>query len=175
MARRFRNFRSNMVKSGRTTFWFQATAVQATITAASTATLITSLNAAALALRPFTVIRSRGYMQMTSDQSAASEVQEAAFGKIIVSDQAVAIGVTAVPTPSTDSQSSWLLYERMADQLTLLSAVGFTHPTGRFMQIDSKAMRKVEEGQDLIGVLETGPNSSGVTVSTFIRTLIKLH
>ncbi len=42
-------------------------------------------------------------------------------------------------------------------------------------KVDSKAMRKVEEGQTLVEVIETGALSSGVSVITFQRTLIKLH
>jgi len=57
---------------------------------------------------------------------------------------------------------------------TFGSAVGFVND-GVGKEIDSKAMRKVEEGQDLIGVVESSSVSQGVIASVYIRTLIKLH
>ena len=67
MARRFHNLRANMIRSGRKSFWFSGLHTRTTLAAASTATLVTELNAAALALRPFTVIRTRGYLTIVSD------------------------------------------------------------------------------------------------------------
>jgi len=175
MARRFAGFRNRLVRQGRKTFWFSGTSVESAITAANTAVVQTSLNAAALALRPFTIVRTRGYFHIISDQLSANERYEAAYGLIVVSDQAVAIGVTAVPTPSTDSQSGWFVYERGVDAHQFITGAGFQSHTGLFQTFDSKAMRKVEEGQDVISVAETGPNSQGVTVTAFSRILIKLH
>ena len=43
------------------------------------------------------------------------------------------------------------------------------------MLIDSKSMRKVEEGQDLIEVIENSAISNGAQVITYTRVLIKLH
>ncbi len=175
MAIRFKGLRARMISQKRTTFWLSATAITDTLSTASTAAILTTLNAAALALRPFTIVRTRGYWHIHSDQGAATEVQEAAYGRIIVSDQSVAIGVTAIPTPVTDSQSSWYMYERMVAHLDFSSAVGFDADAGHQREVDSKAMRKVEEGQDVISVWETGPNSDGVAGTFFTRTLIKLH
>jgi len=41
--------------------------------------------------------------------------------------------------------------------------------------VDSKAMRKVEDGQDLIRVVETSSISLGVAIVYSGRALIKLH
>jgi len=41
--------------------------------------------------------------------------------------------------------------------------------------VDSKAMRKVEDGFDNIATIERGGTSSGVEVTTAGRQLLKLH
>jgi len=132
-------------------------------------TIISSLNAAALALRPFTVVRTYLEALLTSDQGAATERQTAAIGAVVVSDQANAIGVTAVPTPVTDASSDlWFLHQWMLSRGINLS----DHLPNA---IDSKAMRKVQDGDDVLVVAERGANSEGVALLTAGRMLIKLH
>ena len=70
------------------------------------------LNAAALALRPFTVVRTRANLIIRSDQQAASELFEVAYGETVVSEQASAAGVVSVPTPVTEDASDWHVYDR---------------------------------------------------------------
>ena len=146
---------------------------------ADVAVLLTSLNAAALALRPFTVIRTRGIVLISSDVGdTAGEPYQVNYGRAIVSDQATAIGVTAVPTPDTDSGSDlWYVYEAIAQQGGFNTAVGFDFNAGIERIIDSKAMRRVDDGQDLISVVEGAgaATSEGSLVVTFARSLIKLH
>ncbi len=179
MANISRSRKSGFVLRGgsfrRETLWFVGLETRSTIATLSTALLIGSLNAAALALRPFTVIRTRGIWRLKSDQVAATEDQVAMLGHAVVSDQASAIGVTAVSTPSTDSNSDlFFQYNVLFNDFQLGSAVGAMQQ-GTNQEIDSKAMRKVEEGEDMVITLETGSLSAGVIVSTFTRELIKLH
>jgi len=159
----------------RQTFWIGGTEVVTTNAAASGATLLTSLNAAALALRPFTVVRTRGLLAARSDQTGAAEFYSIAFGLIVVSEEAVAAGVGSVPTPDAQNSSDWYVYERIANQFGFVSGTGILlSMTERI--IDSRAMRKVSEGQQLISVQEVSATSGGgVTMSSFARTLIKLH
>ena len=160
----------------RETVWLGLDTSVATITAASSAVLLNSLNAAALALRPFTVIRSRGYLTIESDQSAASEFYHVAYGLAIVSDQATAIGVTAVPTPETDRGSDlFFMYEELAGIFEFGDATGFQSPALATHRFDSKAMRKVDVGQDLIFVAETSTQSNGCVIRQAGRVLVKLH
>ena len=78
---------------------------------ASGGTILGSLNATALALRPFTIVRQHYFLMLRSDQAAAAERQFGAFGCVVVSDQAEAVGVTAIPTPITDAGSDlWMLH-----------------------------------------------------------------
>ena len=143
-----------------------------------TAVLLTSLDAAGLALRPFTVIRTRGIIGLKSDQVIAGEPQQLAYGHCVVSDQALAIGVTAVPTPVTDVDSDlWFTYEMLMAEFAFITGAGFDAQGMISRVFDSKAMRKVEEGQQLISVMETPSSATaeGVTVTDHFRCLIKLH
>ncbi len=161
----------------RETAWIGGLFQNTTLAAATTATLTSSLNAAALALRPFTVIRTRGVIGIRSDQSSVSEIQNAMFGQCVVSDQAVAIGVTAVPTPFTDNASDvWMVLEALFGALLVTSDIGRLLSGGQVDRtFDSKAMRKVEDGQDVITVVETAGGSSGAIITEFSRLLVKLH
>ncbi len=160
----------------RDTLWTGLKPIQDTMAAASTAVIISSLGPVELAMRPFTIVRTRGLFGITSDQSAASEEQELGYGHCVVSDQALAIGATAVPTPVTDITSDlWFVYEMVLQSLDVNTAVGFDARAKTVRYFDSKAMRKVEEGQDRVSVCETGPNSAGVLITSSFRFLIKLH
>jgi len=168
------NFRRDFVQR-RSSVWIPLAPGQNSAGAASTAVVIGSLNAVALALRPFTVVRTRGSVLFRSDQSAASESYGGGFGAAVVSDQAVAIGVTAVPTPVTDFDSDlWFMIEQFFGRFDFADATG-SREVGRTMQIDSKAMRKVDQGQDIVIALETSSISSSMVLDSALRFLLKLH
>ena len=155
----------------RTTTWFQFLPTDITLASAGTATLVFTLNAAALALRPFTIVRSHFRFFLRSDQAAAIEQQAIAVGLAVVLDQAAAVGVAAVPTPATDMASDlWFVHSTMfGDESNLTdrtrSGVGWS--------VDSKAMRKMDIGQDLALVVEGGGIGAGMIVSIAGRMLVK--
>ncbi len=159
----------------RETVWVPlATIQQATLAAASTALLFGGLSAGALALRPFTVIRTRGFWHVQSDQGIADERYQVAFGQAVVTTQAQAIGVTAVPTAATDADSdAFYVYDVILGSYN----TGDTEIDSRgiYKAFDSKAMRKVDDGFDLVATIETFSTSSGAVVDIFFRTLLKLH
>ncbi len=160
----------------RQTEWISAPPSEDTITGGTGSILLTTLTAIGLAKRPFTVIRTVGLLYVNSDQVANSETQALAWGSAVVSEQATAIGVTAVPTPATDIESDlWLAYVPLINATQVASSIGMGFAAGTGVQFDSRAMRKVEDGQDLITVVETGGISDGVVVRVWFRTLIKLH
>jgi len=155
----------------RKTLWLGGVPVPAFNTLASASSvLISSLNAAAKALLPFTVVRTVGWFSIRSDQQAAIEDFAGAFGQCIVTEQAVAIGVTAVPTPFTDNQSEAWFIQQIVQSSNVVDAGGSVIS----MALESKAMRKVEVGFDLVGVVEN-PLATGIVISTFTRILVKLH
>ena len=139
--------------------------------------LISVSNAAFLELRPFTIVRTHLYWSWQSDQQIADEFTSAAIGIAVVSEQAVAVGVGSLPTPITDIGSDkWLLWDYMSAAFEFQSAVGtnanFEAAKNR---IDSKAMRKVNDGESVVLVAEAPAFSSGLTMNTAGRMLIKLH
>jgi len=141
------------------------------------AALITGLSVAGKTLRPFTVVRSRGLLYLSSDQIAASEDQYVAYGEIVVSEEAVTAGIASVPTPVTQPESDWHVYETLMSDIRFGTGVGFETPGGVPKAFDSKAMRKVDVGEDLVTIVEVaaGAVSQGVTFRSFSRVLIKLH
>ena len=153
-----------------------ADVADANTVALGTALLIKTLNAAALALRPFTIVRTRGRIFIATDQSASTEAQTANYGHIVVTEEATAIGVTAIPTPVTQSSSDWHVFETIMAEMRIITAVSALE-IGTSVVIDSKAMRKVDFGEDLAMVVETNATgvSEGVRFRDFAKVLVKLH
>ena len=167
--------RGNFRVSWRQSLWFEFDAVSTTLAAAGNAVIQTSLNAAALALRPFTVVRTRGLIHLTSDQVVASEFQDVALGAIVLQEPAIAAGAGSVPTPVTEDASDWFVYERMMNDFLFFDATGVSVNDGRQRLVDSKAMRKVDLGMDIGVIVEASALSDGAIVTTYLRMLIKLH
>jgi len=172
----FGKFATRRQGPSRETLWFGTTEAIVTLAAANSAQLVTSLNAAALALRPFTVIRSYIQWSMMSDQLVALEDQQVGYGRAVVSDQASAIGVTAVPTPFTDLSSDlWFMHGILSSRFVDTGTAVEVAPNPVQVTLESKAMRKVEDGQDLITVMENSSISAGTRSLVAGRLLIKLH
>ena len=141
----------------------------------ATAVLQSSLNAAALALRPFTIVRTRGLLWVDFDQSVNTEQPFGALGFAVVSDQASAIGVTAVPIPITDAGSSlFFSWTPWSTGIRIGSNASIAYPPAAQV-FDSKAMRKVEVGEDLIVTFENGSAADGMVGLWMARVLIKTN
>ncbi len=162
------------ISQKRLTLWLDIPPAVTNVTAVG-GTIIQSLNAAALALTPFTVVRTHMLIAIGTDQLAADENQVAALGLAVVSDQAVAVGVTAIPTPVTDAASDlWFAHQYLMSQFDFGSAIGFANASREYA-IDSKAMRKVEDGQDIVIVVEQSAVGFGATVTSAGRMLVKVN
>ena len=142
--------------------------------AGSAKTVVLSLNAGALASRPFTIVRTRIQGLFQSDQSAASELTSGALGAVVVSEQAQAIGATAVPGPVSDPDADWFVYHGLTSDYILQTGVGFERDSGHHFTIDSKAMRKVDENKTAVFVMELA-TAAGALLALEGRFLIKLH
>ena len=108
MARRSRSFSR---PPPRTKMWIGA-GVGDTVISAATKSLISILSAGALFLRPFTILRTRMLIYWVSDQQTGTEQSFGTYGRIVVTDTAAALGVTAIPDPSVfagDPEASWLV------------------------------------------------------------------
>ena len=171
--------RNRIMRGGhqvRETRWLNINPVEITRAAASSATLAFVFTAAELALRPFTIIRTRGVFGVRTDQLVATEAYSGSLGMAVVSEQATGIGVTAVPTPETDRDSDlFFVYESLAGEFLFADATSFQSAAGRWSTFDSKAMRKVPDGSDVAVTIETSSISSGAIFHISGRMLIKLH
>ena len=123
---------------------------------------------------PATIVRVRGSLWVASDQVAATERPFGAIGFATVTDQALAIGVTAVPSPITDQSSEeWLLWQPFFVDYTFLDATGVLQ-TYREYPLESKAMRKMGDSTSVIVVLENAA-TVGMNYLMEFRMLVKLH
>ena len=156
----------------RETLWAEFSSTGTIITGPQGNALLNTTGAPLTDILPWTIVRVRGYIHLESDQNAAAENQAIAIGMAVVSDQAVAIGVTAVPTPVADGGSDlWFMYQQLMTSSVVDGNLGIG------MEYDSRAMRKVEDGQQLVVVLgtEVAALTAGVFLRHMGRLLIKLH
>jgi len=122
-----------------------------------------------------TVIRTRGLLSVGSDQVAATEDIVGAFGIAVVTAQAVSVGITAVPHPGTDAAwGGWLYHTFFAAQMRFASAIGLHPDWVTNTVIDSKAMRKVDEDERLVVVIENMA-TTGLLFFHSERFLSKIH
>jgi len=159
----------------RTTSWLDIP-ISTAVLGAGGASIFASLTVAEKAKRPFTIVRTYLEVMFESDQTAAQEIQLGAIGLCVVSDQASAIGVTAVPTPDTDLASDlWFLNKVLFNRFDFATASGFDSQGSRLFSLASKAMRKVNDDEDVVVVIETTGGSNGAQFFIGGRILIKEH
>ncbi len=160
----------------RETEWISVDETSTNLATTNSAALINVGSAAVLALAPFTIVRTKLNCFVRSDQTVALETWQTAIGVAVVSAPASTIGITAVPTPFTDLGSDlWLLHQIFSGQLGFVTGSGFiTQPISQ--DVDSKAMRKVEDGADVAFVVENSSLAGlGSNWTVAGRMLIKLH
>jgi len=157
---------------GRLTEWFAdpfATVEQGL--AASSGLILSTLSAAGLAKRPFTITRTVGQLMVASDQAAATEFPFGAVGGIVVSEKAGNTGFTAVPDPVTEASSDeWFMYQQWATEGR--ADAGFNNR--EIFSFDSRAQRKVADGEDYLFVLANLSATDGMVFIFNVRTLVKL-
>lgn len=120
-----------------------------------------------------TLVRTRGQISVQPGSFAADLNIVGAFGCGIVSAEAGAIGITAIPTPFRDADwGGWYVWRSFSLHLDVQSAIGFSLEMENF-EVDSKAMRKVGQNESLVWVAES--QAGAFDISTPLRQLIKLH
>ena len=120
-----------------------------------------------------TILRTVGHMSVTSDQAGAVEQQIGAFGMILVSDTAFAIGITAMPKPIADQDNDgWFVYQSFSQQ----GDASVTSSLPRTYEFDSKAKRIVQLGGVTMAVILTNASASnGLQFSMNFRILSQLR
>jgi len=123
---------------------------------------------------PFTVVRTIGLYSWDTDQSAGVERPFGAFGFAVVTENARAAGVASLPTPILDENDDvWFVYQQVAAPLRFADATGFAN-TSHTSTFESRAQRKVVEGQSIV-VMGENASVNGAVLLIKYRILIKLH
>ena len=131
------------------------------------------------AIDGLTIIRIRGFVRaLLQTATAAGDGFFGAFGIGIATDAAIAVGVTAVPTPLTEEQwDGWLwhsYFDVRSVTATIADGVNAAGATVAF-EIDSKAMRKFPTNMTLYGATEVVESGTAlVELQGQTRMLVKL-
>ena len=159
----------------RQTEWIAATVNFVDLTATEIANVISFSQVALADLVPFTIIRTVGVITVAFDTNfITNQIISGAAGLQVVGDDARASGVASMASPFADaSDDSWFYHQFFhgvvddrADSDILLS---------QSMVIDSKAQRKVVDGQSIVFLVEGGGEADGFDVAVGLRILCKLH
>ena len=179
MARRFPVTRVQSTVPRRATEWIGGTAGGGSFTqtlAVNTALILASFDTRTTTeqpLAPFTIIRTRGLLQMLSTAPGTSDEVFGAYGICIVNGEAFDAGVGSVISPITESFDDRWLYHTYWSAMTRVATLGIEVSSN--ILIDSKAMRKVSVGDVIISVIESGAGLSSARVISNFRMLVKLH
>ncbi len=145
--------------------WSRFTA-GSTVAAASTKALVGAFNLSNVDIGE-TTRRTIGEIWTFSDQAATTETFTGAFGLIVATSAAITAGAASLPGPVTErSDNGWLVWQGFQGGIQFATSVGFQSNVGKYYAIDSRAMRKVQEGYGIAVMMETTSSSDGVTLNT---------
>ena len=139
---------------------------------AGASSIVASFDPGAAAMVKPTIVRSRGVLSVRSASSAADVSVVGAFGMCVVSDQVFTAGAASVPGPWTDGDwDGWFVWQAFSLSLEVTTDISRII-NDRIFEIDSKAMRKVNENETILLVVES--QAVAIEVSVPIRVLLKL-
>ena len=116
-----------------------------------------------------TLVRTRGYLFVQSDQVAAREEAFGALGMCVVKDPAAAVGGTSLPGPLTEmGDDIWFLWQPWACDHDTLGNQAYS------MVFDSKAQRKFVPGETIVVQMENSASGFGVEYELWFRMLFML-
>ena len=120
-----------------------------------------------------TLVRTRGMFSVKPNSVAADVDIVGAIGAGVVSAEAFAIGITALPTPFSDADwPGWFVWESFAFHVENVSAAGFDPLASLQIPVDSKGMRKIGASEVVVFVAESQIGTFDVVDAT--RGLFKL-
>jgi len=168
---RSRPFRSSGSRANRT--WSGFASVAETTIAASSKVLIGGFTLSNTNIDE-TILRTRG-RAMASPVTTTSNGIFGAWGMCVVTDLAVAAGAASIPGPITDREDDlWYVWQPIVHRVTGITAVGTDFNAAQFMDFDSKAMRRVQEGQQIVIMVENASASTTFRFSLVFRMLSML-
>ncbi len=122
-----------------------------------------------------TILRVRGLLSVKSDQDAATEQINGAFGMMIVTEQATSIGVSAIPFPVTDGgDDKWFVWQPFSHALEFADATGISEPAQTSYVLDSKAMRKLDDSERIAIMIENQSAAAGIRYHYLLRVLTRI-
>ena len=159
--------------TGRPTHWGISFQTSAPVNIAGGSKVLV-VSTAGLLTNPFTIIRSRGFCSIQTDQVIASENQIGAFGIAKVTSLARAAGVASIPGPQTDATwDGWFVHGSFGERFDFVTGAAFDPMMAHTYPIDSKAMRKVDGGDDDIVFVVENFGTNGFRANFAVRFLIK--
>ncbi len=168
--RRARSFRGGGKRRGTT--WIGPADQGYVAVATNTKVLVGSFDPFAVGMINPTLIRTRGGLSVIPGAFTADVAFIWAYGIGIVSDQAFAAGAASIPGPFTDSDwDGWQTWISGSARFEFGDATGFELQS-EIQQVDSKAMRKVTDGETIVVMAES--QAGAFQVSAPIRLLMKL-
>ncbi len=126
-----------------------------------------------------TVVRTRGVFRASVITAGSASTRiSGAMGMIIVSENAFTAGIVSLPTPLTDTENDWFVWQ------PFVLHVDATDPSANdvfsdfVVQFDSRGMRKMKAG-DVIAIVYEAAQSLAITgtkldLSTIFRSQFKL-
>ncbi len=167
MARR-RSFGHGGSRSARLTEWLGPALQDFVNVAAGGATLLGNFSFE----DPATIMRTRGMISIVPQVFGADLVINGAFGIGVVSNEAVAAGVASIPEPFSDADwGGWFVWRSFTYRMEFADATALNFIPWQ-LEIDSKAMRKVQTNDNMVLVAES--QVGAFAISSSLRHLIKL-
>ncbi len=142
---------------------------------ASSSVLLAQLAASVIGdIAPGTIVRTRGLINVHSDQNAASENIVGAFSIAVVTDTARSQGIASLSSPVSDVLSDrFFVLQPILQKINVATAVGFEPQMSTQYVIDSKAMRKFEADEDSIVLVAENSGGFGWDIGVYLRFLVK--
>ena len=179
MARRFQRGRSSIPPQRRLTDWIGGdtqVARDEVNLAGSASVLFLSFDTRTTGQQPdtpFTIVRTRGLYNFFPNTLTANLFVTGAIGMAVINGEAFDVGITAMPTPWSESfDDRWFFHEYWSSAY-IAGASTANELSNQGHVIDSKAMRKVNFGDVIVTVIE---NASSDAITFFVnhRLLVKV-
>ena len=114
-------------------------------------------------LQSSTVVRSRGHFcsKLVAGAPSGNSIIRGAFGIIIVSADAFAVGITAIPGPLSDSDNDWYVWAPFCHNVQSADDEAIAIQANVSLPFDSRGMRKVKVGDVSAVVVEYLSDTTG--------------
>ncbi len=144
-------------------------------TASQHATLATMTQAQLERFVPCTITRTVGLMVVSADTDfITNQVYSGAAGACVVREEARAAGIGSLPQPFGSAEDEmWFWHQYFAEVFDDRADSDLRLST--HYKIDSKAQRKVSDGDAIVFTGQGGGEADGFDVNLMVRMLLKLH